>query len=229
MMALVFLAGTILVPVIRAVTSDANARRRAVESQGYVTLDGSSGWTTLRSQARWDVCAVSTIDVLVDVGDGAPGDAVQRVERALAVANGGIVDLRLRLAGTVRLADEAPLGNPGPGGEVDRYRRFVRESDGAPPWPVVLRWPDPYVHPRRTAGYAFPVVEGGDIVGGLVALNRTGDVGESTMLHELGHILGLGHAWDGSALMRPSGAGLDWGPSDLDGLEWATSAAGRGC
>ena len=47
------------------------------------------------------------------------------------------------------------------------------------------------------------------------------------MLHELAHVLGLGHIKAQGELMEPSGGGVtDLGPGDLQGLQELGSSAG---
>ena len=47
------------------------------------------------------------------------------------------------------------------------------------------------------------------------------------VLHELAHVLGLGHIKAQGELMEPSGGGvIDFGPGDLEGLRQLGSSAG---
>lgn len=48
---------------------------------------------------------------------------------------------------------------------------------------------------------------------------------EATVMHELGHVLGLGHVKDRGQLMDPAPVLDDWGPGDLAGLRQLGSVA----
>jgi len=53
-----------------------------------------------------------------------------------------------------------------------------------------------------------------------------GDQGP-VVLHELGHVMGLGHAKQDGELMQPSGGGVTgFGPGDLEGLRELGRSAG---
>jgi hypothetical protein len=123
--------------------------------------------------------------------------------------------------------------------QPDRYgRRWA---------PVLIAWADPddsdvpfEDHDRVAAGVAVPVIPPTRLedvyVSGWVALNADdpnppgfGFPGQQgpVILHELGHLMGLGHVDTIGELMHPSGGGVvDLGPGDREGLRRLGAAGG---
>jgi hypothetical protein len=114
--------------------------------------------------------------------------------------------------------------------------------------PVLIAWVDPdddsgipfEQHGRVAAGVAVPVIPPTRVedvyVTGWIGLNaddpnppgfdRPGLQGP-VILHELGHLLGLGHVNALGEIMHPSGGGVvDLGPGDLEGLRQLGAAGG---
>jgi hypothetical protein len=198
------------------------------------STDGWVPWAvdTTGAPVRWDPCTPIEV-VLRPAGapDGAEADLRAALDR-LAAASG----LDLRLVGTT---DAAPSAD-GP---------LVERTDTGWRWaPVLVAWDLPGVggmplgpHDR---GVAVPVAVRADgreaFVTGQVVLNaaRTdlrpgfGDRAHAwgaTLLHELGHLLGLDHVEDAAQLMAadPGSGPVALGAGDLAGLA-AVGAAG-GC
>jgi len=105
--------------------------------------------------------------------------------------------------------------------------------------PVLIAWVDPddsdipfQREDRVAAGVAVPQIPSTRLedlyVSGWVAINADdpntpgfGFPGQQgpVILHELGHLMGLGHVPTAGELMHPEGGGVvDFGPGDLDGL-----------
>ncbi len=136
------------------------------------------------------------------------------------------------------LTDEVP-SRTRPAYQPDRYgERWA---------PVLIGWVDPRTSSfdfepggREAAGIAGPLTPTGgpdDIyVSGTVAINAAdpnppgfaepGDQGP-VVLHELAHVIGLGHYKAQGELMEPSGGGVtDFGPGDRVGLQELGRSAG---
>jgi hypothetical protein len=198
--------------------------------------DGFSPWARLPdgTPLRWDACrGVELVLSLTALPSGADADVAEALDR-LSRASG----LELRLTGTT---DERP-----------RSDRPLVVRDG-PGWrwnPVLIAWMSPTdavvagipltVHDR---GLALPVsVRDGDreaYVTGQVVLNADrsdlipgfgdrADAWGATLLHELGHLLGLAHVDDTSELMStdPGRGPIAFGPGDRAGLAAVGAAAG---
>jgi len=183
---------------------------------------------------RWDACR--PIDLVLSVPDAPPGaeEDVREAAARIATASG----LQLRVAG---ISDERPAA----------LRPLVVREQGGWRWnPVLIAWMSPEearaagipleVHDR---GVALPVaVRAGDREGyvtGQVVLNaargdlRAGFVDRSdawgaTLLHELGHLVGLAHVEDTDQLMslEPGRGPVVLGGGDLAGLELLGATAG---
>lgn len=207
---------------------DATASRGAsTDGTGFTVWDRNEDG----SPVRWDPCA--PIDLVV-TDTGAPDGWRDDLDRAVAVANEAS-GLELRVIGDV---DETPTGDRSPY-QPDRY---------GPRWaPVLVAWSAPREGlPLRDVdrGLGIPVAVGSDgdrvYVSGQVVLNvdRTDlQVGAAdrrtawgaTILHELLHVLGLGHVDDPTELMAtfPGEGPIELGPGDRTGL--AAVGAGGGC
>jgi hypothetical protein len=137
--------------------------------------------------------------------------------------------------------DLGPTDEPPPGTDERPDRDPARYGDD---WsPVLISWTDVMEDPDLdgAAGLARPVpvaadsgelviVTGyvemaGDYAQDLIDLGRSDDV-LSVMMHELGHLVGLGHVEDPSQVMTddPNSTPSEWGAGDL----YALAQAGRG-
>lgn len=181
---------------------------------------------------RWDPCEPIVVVHNLDAG---PVDVVADLEAAVATLR-DVTGLDLVVAGA---ADEPPRSDRAPY-QPDRYgERWA---------PVLVTWADPdhAELPLRDIdrGVGMPVAVGpaGDrtYVTGQVVLNADRhdlDPGRSdratswgaTLLHELAHVLGLGHVDDPDQLMHvhPGEGPVELGEGDVTGLQ-AVGAEG-GC
>ena len=156
--------------------------------------------------------------------DGAPPSGAAAVARAFAQLSAA-TGLQFVDDG---LTDEAP----------DDERHLAAGADGDPP-PVLLAWATAREWPRlhgHIAGEAGPVTvtpagsSDPSYVSGQVVLDaedlahapgdeRGAATVHGVVLHELGHLVGLGHVDDRRQLMHPEAQGLaEFGPGDLAGL-----------
>jgi len=198
---------------------------RATSSVGASTDSGSfTVWERNDdgTPVRWDPC--SPIDIVV-ADDRAPTGWRTDLDAALAVLHEA-TDLELRVLAEV---DESPSANRSP----HQPRRYGDR------WaPVLVAWASPGDGlPLRDTdrGLGIPVAVGTDgdrvYVSGQVILNadrtdlqigdadRRGSWG-ATVLHELIHVLGLGHVEDLRELMAvsPGDGPVELGPGDRAGL-----------
>lgn len=213
-----------------------SSRAQDAAPEGADALEGFAVWGLTRDgdPLRWDACR--PID-LVLAPLGAPPGAEEDVREAaarLTTASG----LRLRLVG---LSEERPSA---------LRPLTVRDPDGLRWNPVLIAWMTPEeaqaaaipLEPHDR-GVALPVaVRDGDREGyvtGQIVLNaarsdlRPGfadraDAWGATLLHELGHLLGLAHVEDASQLMSldPGRGPVILGSGDLAGLELLGASAG---
>jgi hypothetical protein len=124
---------------------------------------------------------------------------------------------------------------------------FLPDRYGARWAPVLIGWVDPedsdipfedaHGTASAVASPLYPYGQPADVyVSGWVAMNRDdpnppgfGAPGEQgpVILHELGHVLGLGHVPEYGEIMQPAGGGVvDLGPGDREGLERLGSSGG---
>jgi hypothetical protein len=132
--------------------------------------------------------------------------------------------------------------------EASIYREVFQPDRYGDRWaPVLIAWADPddsdipFERDNHVAaGVAVPVIPPTryeDVyVSGWLALNAddpnppgfefAGEQGP-VILHELGHLMGLGHVKTVGELMHPSGGGaVDFGPGDLEGLRRLGASGG---
>lgn len=192
------------------------------------------GRTSEGDPLRWDACR--PIDLVLSLPDAPPGaeEDVREAAARIVTASG----LRLRLVGT---SDERPSG---------LRPLAVRDGSGWRWNPVLIAWMTPEeardaAIPLEAAdrGVALPVaVRDADreaYVTGQIVLNaartdlRPGftdrsDAWGATLLHELGHLVGLAHVEDADQLMalEPGRGPVVWGSGDRAGLGLLGAAAG---
>ncbi len=177
-----------------------------------------------------------------------PCEPIHYVLGRAGLTEGGIQDVRgaiERLTDVTRvsftydgLTDETPSRGREPY-QPDRY--------GSRWAPVLIAWVDPATTDisfdddgQVVAAVATPQVANPDdddtYVTGWIAVNaddpnpsgfRLPGMQGPVVLHELAHLLGLGHAESNGNLMEPSGGGVtSFGPGDLAGLELLSRDAG---
>jgi hypothetical protein len=205
------LAGLVAPPLLHAWEYG----RKSHEYSFMATLGGQP--------VRWNPC--EPIHYVVNLGAAPVGslrdvqDAVLRISSATGIAF--VYD---------GLSDEVPTQER-PVFQPDRYGdRWA---------PVLIGWVDPRTSTfdfdpggREAAGVAGPLYPRPGpstmYVSGVVAINVAdpnppgfGSQGAQgpVVLHELAHVMGLGHYKANGELMEPSGGGMtDFGPGDLQGL-----------
>jgi hypothetical protein len=181
---------------------------------------------------RWDPC--TPIHYEVNVQD-APGFAVRDV-RAAIVRTSQASGFRFVFDGTTTRTVDQQIG-----------RAFQTGSTEGRWLPVLIEWVphshfDFLVDTSHAAAFGMPYAgDGSDFAtyeSGVVAVDAGGDLSAGfgwrfsdgvVLMHELGHVLGLGHVAAGDEVMwSPEVAGSDgspdtgvttWGPGDLHGLE----------
>jgi len=169
-----------------------------------------------------------------------PCDAIHYVVNADLAPAGSIEDVfeavrRVTAATGIRFVFEGTTDE-----EADAYRTAYQPDRYGDRWaPVLIAWVDPDASDvpfergdRVAAGVAVPVIPPTRLddvyVTGWVAINADdpnppgysfpGQQGP-VILHELGHLMGLGHVRTPGELMHPEGGGVvDFGPGDLEGL-----------
>jgi len=170
---------------------------------------------------RWNPC--EPIHYVVNLGP-APAGSLRDVQDAV-VHIAGITGITFSFDG---LTDEVPSTD----------RELLQPERYGDRWaPVLIAWVDPRRSPfnfepggHDAAAIASPAPAPGSrvLVSGVVVLNAIdpnppgftlpGDQGP-VLLHELAHIVGLGHVKVQGELMEPYGGGVtDYGPGDLEGL-----------
>ena len=184
---------------------------------------GAGGYT-FEAAARWDPC--QPIRYVVSGSEPFAG-ANALLAQTLAEA-GAASGLQFVAAGTT----DEPASPDRPAYQPDRYGRQ---------WaPVLVAWTDQAAVPRLSGnviglgGAVSARVHGSTrLVTGLlyfdapelflIAQRGTGySAMRTVMLHEIGHLLGLGHVQDPGAVMYPSdGAQGDYAAGDLRGLAYA--------
>ena len=198
-------------------------RHRSHEFRYLATENGSP--------LRWNPC--QPIHYVVNLGAAPPG-SLGDVQRAVLEVSGD-TGISFVYDG---LTDEIPNGE----------RKAFQPARYGDRWaPVLIGWVDPRTNDlgfnrgdRVAAGVASPLfpsrTDRSIFVSGFVAINASdpnppgfstpGDQGP-VLLHELAHVIGLGHVPEQGELMQPSGGGLtDYGPGDLAGLHALGRSAG---
>lgn len=197
------------------------------------STDGYSVWERNEDGApvRWDACSpVELVFAPRSAPDGARADLEQAVATLREVSGLDLV--------VVATTDEQPSGDRLP---------FQPEHYGQRWAPVLVGWASPGARelPLRDTdrGVAIPVAVGPPgartYVSGQVVLNadrhdlRTGtqdrsDSWGATILHELAHVLGLGHVDDPAELMHvyPGEGPVELGEGDRAGLRAVGAEAG---
>jgi hypothetical protein len=181
---------------------------------------------------RWNPCRPIHYVVNAELGPPDSLDLVQTATQRVTDATG------------VTFIDDGPTTElPSGTRPIYQPQRYGQE------WaPVLIAW----VHPsasrlsfgatdHQALGVALPLLQfAGDrpyqYVSGEIAMNADDSLPDSfdvpgsaglVLQHELGHIVGLGHANVYGELMGTTGGGmLDWGPGDLAGLRQLGRSAG---
>jgi hypothetical protein len=197
------------------------------EGTGFLFLDR----TDQGDPTRWNPC--DPIHYVVNASLAPPGsiadvhEAVHRISAATGIA--------FEYEGAT---DE----------EASPFREVFQPDRYGDRWaPVLIAWADPDTSDipfergdHVAAGVAVPVIPATrfeDVyVSGWIALNAEdpnppgfafpGSQGP-VILHELGHLMGLGHVRREGEIMHPAGGGaVDLGPGDLEGLRQLGAAGG---
>jgi hypothetical protein len=177
-----------------------------------------------------------------------PCEPIHYVVNASLAPRGSIGDVHEAVS-QISAATGIPFVYEGPTDEeATAYREIFQPERYGDRWaPVLIAWADPgatdipFEHGGRVAaGVAVPRIPPTrfeDVyVSGWIALNADdpnlpgfdlpGQQGP-VILHELGHLMGLGHVHAVGEIMHPSGGGVvDLGPGDLEGLRQLGATGG---
>ena len=183
---------------------------------------------------RWDPCVTIHYNVHIAAGVPRATDAVEAIEAAF---------------NQVAVASGMTFNDDGPTAETPSdSRKDVRHTRSGWKWAPVLVAVVPHsafirdIKSSDTVAYADPDVYTSDddtlseIVSGQIVVDadRLSDQGpsdpnglEPTLLHEIGHLVGLGHVKASGEIMQPDGGGVvGLGPGDLAGLQYLGTRAG---
>jgi hypothetical protein len=177
-----------------------------------------------------------------------PCEPIHYVVNASLAPQGSIGDVheavsRISAATGIAFVYEGPTDE-----EATAYREMFQPDRYGKRWaPVLISWADPgasdfsFEHGDRVAAAVarpdIPATRFEDVyVSGWIALNaddpnlpgfdRPGQQGP-VILHELGHLMGLGHVHAVGEIMHPSGGGVvDLGPGDREGLRELGASGG---
>jgi hypothetical protein len=194
------------------------ARASALGSRAYAFI----GRTTDGEPYRWDPC--SPIRYQVDLGS-MPESTLEDVREAVRRTSNA-TGLRFEFTG---LVNESPIHIVNAADFVDAV-----PMEGLAWSPLTIAFVSRrVVHKlgaQRALGAAFPVttrMDRAQYVSGLIVINVDAglapgfSLGPSvgpTILHELGHIVGLAHVLNPFQLVSPSPIRVDWGNGDTAGL-----------
>ncbi|MEP7059310.1 MAG: hypothetical protein ABI828_01145 [Actinomycetota bacterium] len=222
-MSLLVLAGVVLAASLPAITYNASAH-----TGEYAFIDTS----TSGRPVRWNPCA--TIHYVVNPLHAPPGslEDVAAAVKTISDASG----IAFKYDGTTT---EVPSPERLP------YQPFKYGNRWAP---VLIAWVDPEMSAfrfskdkqgREAIGIGGPMWGSAaqhQYVSGFVVINDQDGyppgfgspyVQGATILHELGHVLGLGHVKQQGELMEFAGGGMGtFGPGDLEGLRKVGRPAG---
>jgi hypothetical protein len=234
--AVVTMMGALVVVAVRTDTAASDVAEVAgvagIRVDGPARAQGFALWSVRDdgTAVRWDPC--STIDWVVATRD-APGDALALAAEAFTRVSAA-TGLSTRFLGATDEAPRAdrPLTVPAAGG-----RRWA---------PVLVAWAPPHAGdlPLRDSdrGVSVPVAVDGVFVTGQIVLNAQAeldsDFGDrasswgATLVHEIGHLVGLDHVDDPAQLMHrfPVAGPVAFSDGDLAGLQRVGArAAGGDC